>query len=835
MTSTLPHSQHTQPTLHDLIYERIRGYLNRYPGAWLVWCDPQDAWHALLEQVTADYGIAFVSVAETLLGAIGNLALRRALQERLDKGESFVLHVRAGKEHLGWLWAQALWAEERIELSLRQQLYEWGWRSQQLEMSDDEVIWLARHNLHQPPLLWGGGGLQPKPERLLEMLATDGKVPTDATESGTNPVDTWAKDPILKLTIETYGLPPLDVQDIEGWSRYALVRLLVTQAHDIAPTALSHHQYLIEASKRDKALELLEQWADSVRLSKRLAEQILEADRIATLHSYLGTLTVTAKPFRSYIAERTLLANTCTQLAQLPPHELLTTLDAWTPLFESHAQAFWGDQSLHRHDALQHAQALPWGELARLGKAAHELLEAHPGEWTKPIDAINWYTSQGWRAERAGENILRQAKRTTTEFLDLLQALRSAYRARWEEYMIRWSDLWTAANCPVPPFSSQGEWLLEHLKGAQPTAVLMIDALRYDIAMNLTEQINRQEGVERAYVSPARTALPSVTALGMALALPLKEQELRAAVVNGAWQVYHKNLPLNLSIAAQRREWLRTQFKVSPEAMVRLSDVTKERIPPIALRRLFIFDDAIDKLGHDEELEHFGTDELQQRYAQVIALLHECGWSRILLVTDHGFIHWMGGNEQRVKPPVPDPAYASRRALAYPRETQFEGAQGLAPGGAWRIALASGASCYRTYGQLGYFHGGASLQEWIVPCMSVEWPTKAKLINVAIVGIPHILSLRAKIELEVVRETLNENLARQITVSLKHAGTMQVLLTSQPQFVTPKEDHVFVPVEPVENVEAERGTPLRIEVHDTRTGEPLAEGTTVLMVPIENW
>lgn len=826
---------YTPPTLHELIYERISSFLNRYAGAWLVWCDPQNHWHALLEQVAAEQNIPFLSVQERLHGTIGSLSWRRQLQERIERNESFVLHVRASKEQLGWLWAQALRAEERIERPLREQLYEWGWRSQNLDMSDDEVIWLARNNLRLSPTLWGGGGLQPKPEQLLEILATDGAVPGDSNTS--NMLNTWAKDPILSLTIETYGLPPLDVQDIARWSRYALVRLLVTEAYAIAPDVISHHPYLIEASKRAKAQELLTQWVDSVRLSKRLAEQISEADRIATLHNYLGTLTVTAEPFLSYAAERTLFANTCTHLAQLPPHELLTTIADWTPRFERHAEAFWGDTSRHRFaDATQNTQALPWSELARLGKAAQELLDAHPQEWARPIDAVKWYTEQGWRVERAGEAMLRQTKRATTELLACLQALRSAYRARCEEYMIRWSDLWTAAGCPVPQFPTQGEWLLDHLKGSQPIAVLMIDALRYDIAMNLVEQITREEGADRAYISPARTALPSITAVGMAMALPLKEQELRAELVNGAWQVYHKNSPLNLSIAAQRREWLRTHFKV--ETMLRLSEVTKERIPSPNRRPIFLFDDAIDKLGHDEELEPLGTDELQRRYHQIITLLHERGWLHILLVTDHGFIHWTGNSEQRVAPPAPNPAYTSRRALAYPRETPLTGPQGLAPGGTWRIAVASGASCFRTYGQLGYFHGGASLQEWIVPCVSIAWPVEAKPINVTIIEVQQLLSLRAKIEVEVQRETLHDNLARQIKLILKDARTMQELFTSQPQFITPDAangEHIFIPIEPLPDVEAARGTQLRIEAWDARTGQLLAEQTTTLMVPIENW
>ena len=101
-------------------------------------------------------------------------------------------------------------------------------------------------------------------------------------------------------------------------------------------------------------------------------------------------------------------------------------------------------------------------------------------------------------------------------------------------------------------------------------------------------------------------------------------------------------------------------------------------------------------------------------------------WS-VLVVTDHGFIHWPGSDERSVSPPVAGPAYSSRRALAYPEQVKLSGPQGLAPGGKWRIAVPSGAANFRAYGGLGYFHGGASLQEWIIPCIKIEWPQRPAL------------------------------------------------------------------------------------------------------------
>jgi hypothetical protein len=468
------------------------------------------------------------------------------------------------------------------------------------------------------------------------------------------------------------------------------------------------------------------------------------------------------------------------------------------------------------------------------------LLQATPRQtWNRPDDAIQWYTRSGWQVEQAGEDLMRHLSRATAELVDLITPLRSAYLSRWEEYLLQWSDVWTKAGCPIPGnLKSQGEWLLEELKDPQPAAVLVIDAMRYDIGMALKDALNEREGAERAQVNSARTALPTITALGMGMALPLNESDLRADIVNGKWQLYHKDSTLNLSIAENRREWLRTQAKIPFEALLTVKDIEEGNVsePRDKLNRLFIFDSIIDKLGHDEELEPLGTSEIQRRYLRAIEHLHEKKWQRIFIVTDHGFIHWPGQAERQVPLPLPNPAYTSRRALAYPGDIQLNDPWSWAPGKKWGIALASGASCFRAYGGLGFFHGGASLQEWIVPCIKITWPIQAKPLHVEIQAISQILSQRPTIVLDIRRENLfDEPLARQVEVRIREHQHNTILFRSRATMLTPKQDSVVIPLDLVEGAEAARNTKLTIEVRDTRTDQSIADATTVLMVEIENW
>jgi hypothetical protein len=825
------------------LQQRLCSYIKNqltYEGAWMVWCDPYNDWGPLLQMAKQSeelQDIPVLSVSERTAGETGGLRRRREIQEQLDAKHSFVLHVLASEDDMGWLWAQALLTEHVHTESLRQTLQQWGWRPQNSKTGPDEVARLARVYFLQDPAEWGGGGLQPRPEALLNVLA-GGELPNADDRT------------ILDLTISAAGLPALDEKDLERWRTKSLACLLVTQAHRVAPDLFQHHEDLIAAEQREFALQkILDAWVDSVRLSRRLGKRILEADRMLTLGNYMRSATVetitSGEPFLSQAAERALFAQTCLSLSEKSGRELLEQLSELPDAFARHARGFWGDapemQSFSEEESDLRTYLLPWGELARWSQAIARMLQAAPTTpWNQPDDAIRWYVQIGWQVEQAGEELARHVNRATAEVITLLVPLRDAYLSRWEEYMLRWTRIWTESGCHPPALGSQGEWLQEQLKDKRSTAVLVVDALRYDIGMVLKDAINAREGAERAQIIPARTALPTITALGMGMALPLKEQDLVADIVNGKWQLFQKGAKQNLSIAEQRREWLVKHAKVSPEAFLTIEDIEADKIPEPhdKVTRLFIFDDLIDKLGHDEELEPLGTREARHRYLRVIEHLRDKRWQRVLIVTDHGFIHWPGINEHPIAPPLPDAAYSSRRAMAYRADASFVGPQGQAPGNKWRIAVASGASCFRTYGGLGFFHGGASLQEWIVPCLAIAWPRKAKPVDVAVRPIQQILTLRPKIIVDAHRERFlgdKEALARQVEVRIKEREHNTVIFSSEPKIITPTNEPVEFLMKLLDDVSAERGTPLLIEVRDTREDRVIASAETTLMVEIEGW
>lgn len=836
--------QNISGLLTERIQEEISDVFQTRPDAWLVWCDPRWDWLPLLQRAAADPttgGFTLLLVDEWTQGELGGPVSRRLLQERIAAGQPFVLWVPAPANRLGWLWGQALLAERIYDQPLREQLRTWGWRPDRLTITDDELAALARRNLDRDPAQWGGGGLEPDLPLLLDLLAT-----------GTLPApDQYL---LLALTIERTGLDELRIseaanqrgseaanqrggelaEDLVRWRIRSLARLLVTQAYQAAPGLVSdRHALLIPAGRRALALALLDRWLDSLRLSRTLPAAVLAADRFAGLTPPAVTPNVEHGSFLSHAAESAAFAATCTHLARLSGRDLLEAFATMAAGLARHAAGFWGASNTH-------PAALPWDELLRLSQAAGAVIDASPTrEWANPAEAIAWYTGGGWRLDDAGEEILRNLRRTTPELLALIAPLRAAFRARWEDTLLRWSALWLAAGCPLPTLPTAGEWLRTRLPDSRPTAILMVDALRYDLAASLAARINAAEGAARASLAAARAPLPSITALGMAMALPVPEPELEADIVGGKWLVRHRGRPENLALAAGRRTWWQTHGGVAAEYVMTLADLHAHHPPPPSSgrTRLVVYDSAIDMLGHDDELEAQGSDVVVDRYAALVRRLYEAGWSRILVTTDHGFILWPGSQETSTPAPALDPTYSTRRALAYPAQVTLAGPQALAPGGRWRVALSSGAACFRTYGGLGYFHGGAALQEWIIPCLALEWPVQAQPVMVEVEPLPQVLSQRPRVTLAVRRHSLlvEDAIARPVDVVMRDTQSHAILFRSPIVTATPDRDQLVITLTAIEGTSAPRGTPLRIEVRDGSTEEVLHVIESVLSIEMLVW
>ena len=101
-----------------------------------------------------------------------------------------------------------------------------------------------------------------------------------------------------------------------------------------------------------------------------------------------------------------------------------------------------------------------------------------------------------------------------------------------------------------------------------------------------------------------------------------------------------------------------------------------------------------------------------------------------------------------------------------------------------------------------------------------------------------ILSLRQRIVLEVQNEGLfsdNNVLSRQVEVVVSDVKQQIQLFQGKTKLIKPEDGSVAIMLEPLDDVEATRNTPLLIELRDARTKEILDSQSSTLMVALENW
>jgi hypothetical protein len=153
------------------------------------------------------------------------------------------------------------------------------------------------------------------------------------------------------------------------------------------------------------------------------------------------------------------------------------------------------------------------------------------------------------------------------------------------------------------------------------------------------------------------------------------------------------------------------------------------------------------------------------------------------------------------------------------------------------VLPSQGAACWSAYGGLGYFHGGASLQEWIIPCIQIDWPLKAQPVSVKLQPLERVLSAQPRVVLTVERGSLllEDTLPRPVDVIIRHRETRAILFRSAQIEVTPDQTQVPVALRHSPGAMADWEAPLRIEVRDGMTEDVLDAKDSILRARLDDW
>ncbi len=300
---------------------------------------------------------------------------------------------------------------------------------------------------------------------------------------------------------------------------------------------------------------------------------------------------------------------------------------------------------------------------------------------------------------------------------------------RWQSFVDK-TDAWEAS--PVPLQKSVFERFVQpFLAKKNKVCVIISDALRYEIGDELLTLI-RQEDRYDAQLEPVLAMLPSYTQLCMAALLPNKEltmvdNETGTVLVDGLSSQGTAN---RSKILSQSASWRGIAVKAD-EVMALKGDECRALLRDHDV--VYLYHNRIDLTGDKRESEERvfeAVEESLQDLVKLIKKLTGANANNLLVTSDHGFIY-----QNRALDESDFSAEEAEGELILFRDRRFVLGKGLkeAPGlrkfnapqlglmGEMEVQIPKSINRLRLRGSGSrYVHGGASLQEVVIPLIRIN-------------------------------------------------------------------------------------------------------------------
>ncbi len=357
---------------------------------------------------------------------------------------------------------------------------------------------------------------------------------------------------------------------------------------------------------------------------------------------------------------------------------------------------------------------LGWTPLAlameHLAEVARGVASSAP---TDSVAAISdWYVSAGWKVDLSVLRSLGEVDRVEDRAA-VSGVLKAIYRP-WLEQAAK------ALQDAVGPEANSGAYASSVAPAPSAGEVIVfIDGLRLDIAHILAERL-AGGGVE-VLTSVVLAALPTVTQTAKPALVPVDQSLLGPGTALDACRATG-----GATAGVQVLRSLMGDAGVQVLAAQELGDPEG---------RAWTETGEIDHMGHDlgarlaEEI-----DSEVQRIARRIRDLLEAGWSKVTVVTDHGWLLLPSGLPKNEGLPVAATVAKKGRCARVK-----DGAVVDVPTVPWhwdkdvRIAVAPGISCFEA--NQTYEHGGVSPQECVVPRLTITTAAMAPVSRAEITSI----------------------------------------------------------------------------------------------------
>ena len=287
--------------------------------------------------------------------------------------------------------------------------------------------------------------------------------------------------------------------------------------------------------------------------------------------------------------------------------------------------------------------------------------------------------------------------------------------------------------------------------------VIISDAMRYEVAEELTGCLNGTYRLQ-AELSSQLGVLPSYTALGMASLLPHSKLEYTkkgGVLVDGRPTASFE----------QRNDFLGTVGGMAVKSDELLKMTKEDGREFVAGKRLvYIYHDEIDARGDKASTEGDTFEAVRNTIQELVSIVryvvNSLNGNYAVITADHGFLFTETPPSDPDKSRLEDkPATAviakKRYLLGYnlpPHEQAWRGDTTVTAkaGGGMQFWVPKGNSRFHFTGGARFVHGGAMLQEIVVPVIKVKHlkdkgrreKTQSKYVSVQVLGTKHRITAR---------------------------------------------------------------------------------------------
>lgn len=351
-------------------------------------------------------------------------------------------------------------------------------------------------------------------------------------------------------------------------------------------------------------------------------------------------------------------------------------------------------------------------------------------------EGVKQYTSEWYKVDQYYRNFIEQYRVTNQNNVlnPLYNAINKAYSNNW---LLNFSNSWqqTLDKTDGWPVSKNAQTnFFKHevkpfIKQNTRLFVIISDALRYECGVSLHELMQKEKRFDSS-LDHQVTMLPSYTQLGMASLLPhgkLSFGESDDVLIDGA----------STQGARQREKVLQKNAEVQStvidaEDMMKIasrSDEAKDLVSNHDL--IYVYHNRIDKLGDDKNTEEKVIEAAKDEIKYLVRLVKKAaniGGYNILITADHGFIYQNDGLDESdfadaevdgniIKK---NRRFVLGKNLTYNDSVVKYDSSDVGIEGNVEILIPKGINRLRVRGAGSrYVHGGATLQETIVPLIHV--------------------------------------------------------------------------------------------------------------------